>query len=116
MIDDILAILIGADVGLQERANRQMRERGIEPTFWQRHPMLPYVIGAVLGPFIVIALGAGIILYAAWVTQVDADFGNTSLIDIFGLIVLPIWLIRTVRGIRYRRRNRRPGTALIRRG
>lgn len=103
--------LIGIDVGLQEHANRQMRERGEEPTFWQRHPMYPYVIGFFLGPFVVIALGAGLIYYAAWVTQIDATHGNTGLIDIAGIIAL-FWVPRRViRTLRYRRQ--RPGKAVV---
>lgn len=113
--DDILAVLIGADVGLQERANRQMHERGEEPTFWQRHPMLPYVIGFVAGPFLIIPIGFGIIMWMVLVTSFDAHHGNTGIFDLLGLIVLPIWFIRNAVRLHRRKRELRAGTGIVRR-
>lgn len=108
---NIWPFLIGADVGLQERANAEMRERGEEPSFWQRHPMYPYVIGFVLGPFLFIPVMAGVIYYAEWLAFFDQRHGNTGLFDIFGMIVLPIWAFRRL----FRTRRHRPGNEITRR-
>lgn len=116
--DDVLAVLIGVDSGLQERANRQMREQGIEPSFWQRHYLLPYVIGFCVGPFVALGLIAGIIGWMVLVTKIDQHLGNTGLFDIFGLIVLPIIVVREIVFAcrrRHARKQQQPGNTLVRR-
>jgi len=118
--DDLLAMAVGADIGLQERANKQMRERGEEPTFWQRHPVLPYLIGAVLG----VAVLPLVLIFVVpnWMTGVvwlDQHLGNTGVVDLLGFTAF-LWVPGVYLFIRAERRARRPqqrppGTSLVKR-
>ena len=101
--DDILALLVGADVGLQERRNAQMRAQGIRPTFWQRHPMLPYVLGFLFGPFVVVwAVIPGAIGWLLATVWIDQHLGNTGL-TYFVTLPLPLFVISAVvQGVRQR--------------
>lgn len=92
---DVAALAAGADAGLQERRNEQMWMQGIRPTFWQRHYLLPYVIGFLLVPFVALALinlGPLIEFWTAATVWVDGNLlGGLGLAWIL-MWLWPIWL------------------------
>lgn len=109
--DDFTALALGAHAGLRERRNAELRAQGIEPTFFQRHYLLPYVIGAVIGPFVIIGLGAAFYGWCLFVASIVGD--NIHLGILLGSA--PLWgtwlLIRWAR--KRRARKQIAGTTLV---
>lgn len=106
--EDILALAVGADVGLQHRRNEQALARGEYPSFWQRHPLLTYVLGAVVGVPVILVLLVfvvpGWMLGTVWL---DQHLGNTGVIDLLGFTAF-LWVPGLRAFIRAERRYRRP--------
>lgn len=111
--EDILAVAIGADVGLQQRRNEQMLANGQYPTFWQRHPLLPYVIGALCFPLVIPAIALVIGYMWMWI-YIDAFLGRSGVFILIGWSSV-LWIPGLIAAIRNERRYRRPkpGTAVV---
>lgn len=43
----MLGFLFGVDYGLRERHNAGLGARGARPSFWERHLLLPLVVGTL---------------------------------------------------------------------
>lgn len=95
MEEIIVGALLGAQDGLQQRENREMLRQGIQPRFWQRHPMLPYVLGVLLAVpawLLFMHIASVIPWWMHTAIVIDRHLGGTGLVAVF-LWTWPVWAL-----------------------